>query len=146
MPVILKIRIKKIQCMYWILCYVKIQQNLAYLIRFQNSRTFLIQYRFIKSLTSQTGPKSLFRVCLILLSGPCGLADLVIGVDRVFGYIQLSLIFVRTRFILLLPPSQKEYNYGLRATKNVSCLTKFLVNNIYICGFKLIYYKNTFRD
>jgi len=37
---------------------------------------------------------------------------------------------------LILPPSVKECNYGLRATKNDSCLTKFLVNDIHIYGSK----------
>jgi hypothetical protein len=46
----------------------------------------------------------------------------------------------------VLPPSLKEYNYGLRATKSDSCLTKFLVNGIHIYGFKLIYYKNIFHN
>jgi hypothetical protein len=40
--------------------------------------------------------------------------------------------------------SRKEYNYVLRASKNSSRLTKFLVNIIYIYGSKIIYYKNTF--
>jgi hypothetical protein len=37
---------------------------------------------------------------------------------------------------------QKIYNYMLRAT----CLTMFLVHSIQIYGFKLIYYKNIFRN
>ena len=40
---------------------------------------------------------------------------------------------------------KKERNYGLRATKSSSHLTKFLVNNIHSYVFKLIYYENTFR-
>jgi hypothetical protein len=46
----------------------------------------------------------------------------------------------------LLPPSWKERNYELRATRSGSRLTKFLVNNIHIYGFKLFYYKNIFRN
>ena len=46
----------------------------------------------------------------------------------------------------VLPPSLKESNYGLRATRSGSHLTKFLVNNIHIYDFKLIYYKNTFHN
>jgi len=34
----------------------------------------------------------------------------------------------------------------LRATLSAPRLTMFLVNNIYIYGFKLVYYKNTFRN
>jgi hypothetical protein len=34
----------------------------------------------------------------------------------------------------------------LRATKSDSRLTKFIVNNIHIYSFKLIYYKNTFHN
>ena len=46
----------------------------------------------------------------------------------------------------VLTPSRKEYNYELRASKNSSCMTKFLVNNIHIYGFESIYYANTFRN
>jgi len=35
---------------------------------------------------------------------------------------------------------------GLLVTLSVSCLTKFLVNNIYIYDSKLIYYKNIFHN
>jgi hypothetical protein len=48
--------------------------------------------------------------------------------------------------LLMLHLSWKEGNYGLHATKSGSCLIKFLVNNIHIYGFKLIYYENTFRS
>jgi hypothetical protein len=34
----------------------------------------------------------------------------------------------------------------LRATKSYLCLIKFLVNNIHIYDFKLIYYENTFHN
>jgi hypothetical protein len=34
----------------------------------------------------------------------------------------------------------------MRARKSSSCLTKFLVNIIYIYGSKSIYYKNTFHN
>jgi hypothetical protein len=42
------------------------------------------------------------------------------------------------------PPPKKECNYGLRASKNSSRLTKFLVNSIHIYGSESIYYENTF--
>jgi hypothetical protein len=45
-----------------------------------------------------------------------------------------------------LPPFRKECNYVLRVNKNSSRLIKFLVNNIHIYGFKIIYYKNTFYN
>jgi hypothetical protein len=38
----------------------------------------------------------------------------------------------------------KECNYGMRVSESASRFTKFLVNSIYIYGFKSIYYKNTF--
>jgi hypothetical protein len=40
--------------------------------------------------------------------------------------------------------STQECNYGMRVSESVSCLTKFIVNNIHIYGFKSIYYKSTF--
>jgi hypothetical protein len=42
--------------------------------------------------------------------------------------------------------SQKEYNYGIRASWSVSRLIKFLVNNIHIYDSKSIYYENTFYN
>jgi hypothetical protein len=45
-----------------------------------------------------------------------------------------------------LRPKKKECNYVLRASKNSSCLIKFLANTIYIYDSKIIYYKNIFRN
>jgi hypothetical protein len=44
----------------------------------------------------------------------------------------------------ILPP--KGSNYALRVRQGGSCLTKFLVNNIYNYIFKLIYYENIFHN
>jgi hypothetical protein len=46
----------------------------------------------------------------------------------------------------VLPPSKKECNYVLRASKSSLRLTKFLANTIHIYGSKIIYYKNTFHN
>jgi hypothetical protein len=42
-------------------------------------------------------------------------------------------------------PERYRFNYGLRASKSGSCLTKFLVNDIHIYDSESIYYENTFR-
>jgi hypothetical protein len=65
---------------------------------------------------------------------------------------KLSLFFSFLFFLLssfwyiLLPPSVKTCNYGLRAGKSSSRLTKFIVNSIHIYGSKSIYYENIFYN
>jgi hypothetical protein len=48
------------------------------------------------------------------------------------GWLRIRAVMVRIDLYLLLPPSNKICNYGMRVSQIDSSLTKFIVNNINI--------------
>jgi hypothetical protein len=76
---------------------------------------------------------------------PCVLTLAEWTSDLQRGFFCLTKLVDRILCILVLC-LERIYNCKLPATKINSHLIKFLMKNIYIYGFKLFYYKNTFHN
>jgi len=58
----------------------------------------------------------------------------------------LLVCIIQLNALWILTTSGKECNYVLRASKNSSYLTIFLINSVHIYGSKIIYYKKSFHN
>ena len=82
----------------------------------------------------------------ILWKGVEACNDYTLRIEKVVKPTKLGCLILFWDKFWIPPPSRKECNYILCASKSSSRLTKFLINIIHIYGSKIIYYKNTFRN